>query len=373
MTALLSRRLAGALLAVALTATARAEDAKALSHKDLDDRIQSALYDAISAGAKTFNDGDEAGCSRLYQGALMATVPLLDHRPQLKKSAAEKMAKAQAIQDAGERAFALRGAIDEIRTTIRKDMPAAALKPLWDRLGGESIVRQVVRDVLKLAMADPAVNFSRGGKFKPTPEEAAKGEQKLVDFLSSVTGGPLKYTGRDMKTAHAGQGITNAEFDALGRIVEKVLREYRAGDTQIRELKTIIEGFRKDIVEEKPLWERLGGETGVRALTQEFLATAAKDPKVNVDRNGNYPLTPARKERVERLIVEFISSVTGGPLKYTGRDMKNTHQGMKITEAEFDAAGKHLANAMVKLKVPPKEIGELVDLVLTVKKDIVEK
>src|SRR5205823_3292033 len=134
--------------------------------------------------------------------------------------------------------------------------------------------------------------------------------------------------------AHAGQGITNAEFNALGEILVKVLKERRVGGTEIRDLLAVVEGFRKDIVEEKPLWERLGGEPAVRKVSQEFLITAGKDPKVNVDRNGNYPLTPARAARLEQLVVEFLSSVTGGPLKYTGRDMKNTHQGMKITEAE---------------------------------------
>ena len=45
------------------------------------------------------------------------------------------------------------------------------------------------------------------------------------------------------------------------------------------------------------LWDRLGGEKGVRAVVREFLATAGKDPKANVDRNGNYPFTKERTDR----------------------------------------------------------------------------
>src|SRR5262249_55337999 len=130
-----------------------------------------------------------------------------------------------------------------------------------------------------------------------------------------------------------------------------------------------------DIVEvgKKPLWDRLGGEEGVRAVVREFLATAGKDPKVNVDRNGNYPLTKERAERVEKLLIEQISSVTGGPLKYTGRDMKNAHAGMKITEDEFAAAAGHLVAALKKLNVPQAEADELLAITATTKNDIVGK
>jgi hemoglobin len=122
----------------------------------------------------------------------------------------------------------------------------------------------------------------------------------------------------------------------------------------------------------KPLWDRLGGEEGVRAVTKEFLVTAAADKKANIDRNGNYPLTAERVARVEQLVVEFISSATGGPLKYSGRDMKNSHAGMKITAAEFNAAAGHLIAALKKYNVPQAEIDELVGLVGGTAKDIVE-
>ena len=80
-----------------------------------------------------------------------------------------------------------------------------------------------------------------------------------------------------------------------------------------------------------------------------------------------------RAERVEQLVVELISSVTGGPLKYTGRDMKNAHAGMMITGDEFNAAAVHLVAALKKFNVPQAEIDELLGIIATTKKDIVEK
>jgi hemoglobin len=168
--------------------------------------------------------------------------------------------------------------------------------------------------------------------------------------------------------------ITDAEFDALAGHLVAALKKFNVPKAEADELLAIVGSTRKDIVEvgTKPLWDRLGGEAGVRAVTREFLETAAKDEKANITRNGDYPLTAERAKRIEQQVVEFISSVTGGPLKYTGRDMKNSHQGMKITEDEFNAAAGHLVAALKKFKVPQAEIDELVGLVGSVAKDIIE-
>jgi hemoglobin len=56
-----------------------------------------------------------------------------------------------------------------------------------------------------------------------------------------------------------------------------------------------------------------------------------------------------------------------------GRDMKTTHTGLGITEADWDAAAKHLVAALDKYKVPQAEKDELMAFVGTQKKDIVEK
>ena len=56
-----------------------------------------------------------------------------------------------------------------------------------------------------------------------------------------------------------------------------------------------------------------------------------------------------------------------------GRDMKTTHAGLGITEADWDAAAKHLVEALDKYKVPKAEKDELLAFVVSQKKDIVEK
>jgi hemoglobin len=121
---------------------------------------------------------------------------------------------------------------------------------------------------------------------------------------------------------------------------------------------------------EKSLYERLGGEPAITAVVADFVGRAAADPKVNFFRDGKYKGIDV--PRLKRLLVEFIGKATGGPQKYTGRDMKQAHTGMKITDAEFDALAADLAASLDKFKVPAKEKKELLTIVGTTRKDIVE-
>src|SRR5262245_9278534 len=187
------RSLAVAMVALAAGASAPAQDS--LSRTELDKRLDRGLYDVTAVAAKLFNAGNEEGCCRLFEGALRTAAPLLDHHPDLKRRAAEKLDKARNLTSMNDRAFLLREVVDDIRTTIKKSTASAAPvapKPvtLWDRLGGEKALTPIIKDFVAAAAANPKVNVSRNGKFKVEP---AKIERNLLEFVSSVTGGPLTY------------------------------------------------------------------------------------------------------------------------------------------------------------------------------------
>jgi hemoglobin len=359
----------------ATVSLARADD-KPIDRAELDKRVVAIAYETAVAGTNLFNAGNHEGCFRLYQGAVGALAPLLDHRPKLQASVKAMVAKA-AGQKAVEGAFTLRDALDAIQNDI-----APGKKSLWDRLGGEAAVKAVVNDFVLLAADDPKVNFFRNGKFKLDPAGVAKLKTQLVELVSAVSGGPLKYTGRDMKTAHKGMGITDAEFDALAGHLIAVLKKYKVPQAEMDELVKIVASTRGDIVEKAPakepmakkaLWDRLGGEKAVKAVVHDFVVAAASDPKVNFFRDGKYKLDAKGVENLEKLLVELVSAVSGGPLKYTGKSMKDSHKGMGITEAEFGALAGHLVATLKKYNVPQAEIDELVGLVASTKGDIVEK
>jgi hemoglobin len=122
----------------------------------------------------------------------------------------------------------------------------------------------------------------------------------------------------------------------------------------------------------KSLWDRLGGEAAVASVVHDFAAAALSDPKVNFTRNGQYKLDAPAVAALERKLVELISSATSGPLKYSGKDMKAVHAGMRITEDEFTALAGHLVATLRKNRVPQADIDEVVGIVGATKKDIVE-
>jgi hemoglobin len=248
-------------------------DPAPLDRSEIDRRVARVMYDTASLGTDLFNRGNHDGCFRLYQGALMAVQPVLDHRPKLAALIKEGLDSVGKLRPA-EGAFVLRQVIDavQLETSIAM-MPAPPApapkpagsakesgkgtakgpvqKPLWERLGGEKAVRAVVKDFVAAAAADPKVNFTRDGKYQLDEKGVARLEQLLVELISETTGGPLQYTGRNMKEIHAGMKITNGEFDALAVQLVIVLNKYKVPDAEKKELLKIVESTRQHIVEVK--------------------------------------------------------------------------------------------------------------------------
>ena len=224
---------------------ASAADPAPLSRADLDKRVSMAAFDAVNQGVELFNAGKHDECLRVYEGAITILRPLFDHHPELTKTIADKIEKAKGLKTAPDKAFALREALDEVIKL------GAAKKPLWDRLGGEPAVKAVVHDFVLLAATDPKVNFFRDGKFKLDDKGVAALETMLVDLISANSGGPRKYTGRDMKTTHAGMKITEAEFNALAGDLIATLNKYKVPKAELDELVAIVGSTKADIVEVK--------------------------------------------------------------------------------------------------------------------------
>jgi hemoglobin len=124
---------------------------------------------------------------------------------------------------------------------------------------------------------------------------------------------------------------------------------------------------------DKKLWDRLGGEEGVRKVVDEFVNTAGKDPKVNFFRDPNYKPKAKEIDDLKKNLVDFISDKTGGPYKYEGKGMRVVHAGMRITNAEFDATVKHLKDALEKYKVAPADEKTILDAVEETRRAIVEE
>jgi hemoglobin len=130
---------------------------------------------------------------------------------------------------------------------VAQAKPAA--KSLYDRIGGETAIRSVVDDFVAVAAADPKVNFTRGGAWKASDSAVTTLKEHLVSFLGQAFGGLQKYSGRSMKAAHHGMGITRAEFDALAADLQGVLEKHKVGKGEVAEIMKIAASTAPDIVE----------------------------------------------------------------------------------------------------------------------------
>jgi len=121
---------------------------------------------------------------------------------------------------------------------------------------------------------------------------------------------------------------------------------------------------------DKSLYQRVGGYDALAAVVDDFIGRLVADKRFEKFFVGH---SEDSTKRIRQHILDQFCAATGGPCLYTGRDMKTTHKGLGITEADWDAAAKHLAMSLDKFKVPEKEKGELLGFVTSLKKDIVEK
>ena len=129
--------------------------------------------------------------------------------------------------------------------------------------------------------------------------------------------------------------------------------------------------FAQESSNQKTLYERLGGLKGITMVVDDFInrlvanKTLNKNPAINAGRKSSP--APYLKYQVS----EMVCQVTGGPCKYTGKAMKESHSHLNISEAEWSVMASEFKKSLDKFKVPAAEQKELFEIVGTTKGDIV--
>lgn len=133
---------------------------------------------------------------------------------------------------------------EEPAPTVAAQPEAAAPETsLYDRLGGEAAIKAVVDEFVAYVGADTRIN----NYFANADLERLKGH--LVNQIGQASGGPQQYTGRDMKTAHAGMGIDEPAFNALVEDLVKALDKFAVPEKEKGELLAVLGSMKGDIVE----------------------------------------------------------------------------------------------------------------------------
>ena len=119
------------------------------------------------------------------------------------------------------------------------------------------------------------------------------------------------------------------------------------------------------------LYERLGGVYSIATVVDDFIDRVMADPRLNANPavdEAHHKLPPAG---FKYLATEMVCWATGGPQKYTGRSMADSHRHLNITPQEWEAFMEDFQQTLDKFKVPAAEQAELRAIVQSTYGDIV--
>jgi hemoglobin len=115
----------------------------------------------------------------------------------------------------------------------------------------------------------------------------------------------------------------------------------------------------------KPLYERLGGRAGLEPVVADII-------ELHFTEEITKPLTKGvDKQKLVRLVVEWLCRASGGAEKYTGRDMVSAHAHLNMTDVHFIAAGDQIMRVLAKYKVPEPEQQEVLCAIVAHHDDVI--
>ena len=121
----------------------------------------------------------------------------------------------------------------------------------------------------------------------------------------------------------------------------------------------------------KPLYDRLGGVYSIATVVDDFIERLLVNDTLNANPAINQARAHVPKAGLKFQVTALVCEVTGGPCKYTGRAMKESHQQLNITEGQWQAMMADFQKTLDKFKVPANEQAELITIVGSTKNDIV--
>jgi hemoglobin len=119
------------------------------------------------------------------------------------------------------------------------------------------------------------------------------------------------------------------------------------------------------------LYERLGGIYSIACVVDDFIDRIMIDPRLNANPAVNEAHHRVPPPGFKYLVTEMVGWASGGPQKYTGRSMRESHENLNITPKEWDAFMDDLQQTLDKFNVPAAEQAELKAIVNSTYGDIV--
>jgi hemoglobin len=131
-------------------------------------------------------------------------------------------------------------------------------RPLFERIGGEVVLRRVVDQYFEMAFADEKLNFTGKGtpkQWEPNPGSTSRLKERYYQFLASATAGPQgghKYEGQPVAQVHKDLGITPEQFEQSLALWHRALNNAGVSQKESEEFVKTLEGARQSVVGHDP-------------------------------------------------------------------------------------------------------------------------
>ena len=127
-------------------------------------------------------------------------------------------------------------------------------------------------------------------------------------------------------------------------------------------------------VPERPsLYDRLGGVYNIATVVDDLIDRVMVDPRLNANPRVDEAHHRVSSAGFKYLVTEMVCWASGGPQKYSGRSMGDSHRHLMINEEEWAAFMSDVQQTLDKFEVPPEEQDELKAIVESTKESIVVK
>jgi len=256
-------------------------------------------------------------------------------------------------------------------------------KSLYVRLGGIQKIAAWVDMEVDTAVKDKVLlkneRFAAACKAFPTPTI----KFLLTNWISSKIGGPQTASGPDIAGIHKWFMLTmdqQMEMEKVQSMVgmkmgydKGVVDEFNMWFRTAIEKAEPFQPVMEPLADKESLYGRLGGIVPLSLVVDTFVNKLATDKTVMANSNVVKALTSghATAAGIKYLVTEQLGAASGGPWKYSGRSMAESHKGLMVTEKEWNASAKILADVLNQYKVPKKEQGEIFAAIGAAKGDIV--
>jgi hemoglobin len=254
---------------------------------------------------------------------------------------------------------------------------------LYQRMGGIYKIAQGASNCVDMESAD--MMLMKNSKFKMAVDGAPRPLVKfgLTAYLAHISGGP-QVAFFDVAAYDQGFMLSKKERDHAWDVRWMAFQKAGVSKKDFMELKAkYLEVFMKAkpmmaekemFKDETSLYARLGGIAPISLVVDDFVNMLATDKTKLENPHVVKSLTSGKitGAGLKYLVTEQLAMAAGGPFKYTGKTMKDSHKDLMITEKQWGSAAGILKQVLDKYMVPAKEQGEIFSVVSSTHSDIVK-